>query len=186
MKDKSFEKCDYILTVALPIFLRYGFKKTSMDDIAKAAGITRQGLYFHFQNKDEIFAASIKKTLRDSMQAAIEALNDDSSSLENKIFNALDAWFGSYVGLFGSETSDLDFHLQRVLGSNMEGRNSRFRQNLKEAIIKSVDQQIEDMRVETIVEVLCTCGRTWKRTADSHENFTKKIYSAIRLCCQNL
>lgn len=186
MKEKSFEKCDYILKVALTTFLRYGFKKTSMDDIAKAAGITRQGLYFHFQNKDEIFAASIKKALNDNMQAAIVALNDDSSVLENKIFNALDAWFGGYVGLFGSETSDWDFHCERILGNDIANSDSQFYQRLKEAIIKSADKQIEDMHVETIVEVLCTCGRTWKRTADSHEKFTEKMYHAIRLCCQNL
>ena len=186
MKDKNFEKCDYILQVALTTFLRYGFKKTSMDDIAKAAGITRQGLYFHFQNKDELFAASVKKSLRDSMQAAIAALDDDGSSLENKIFNALDAWFGSYAGLFGPETSDWDFHCGRVLGSDIANSNFQFCQKLKEAMIKSAGRQIEDIRVDTIVEILCICGRTWKRTADSHEKFTEKMYDAIRLCCQNL
>lgn len=141
-----------------------------MDDIAKAAGITRQGLYFHFQNKDEIFAA----------------LNDDSSSLENKIFNALYAWFGSYVGLFGPEISNWGFHCERVLGSYIADCNSQFHHKLKEAIIKSADKKIQDMQVESIVEVLCTCGRAWKRATNSHEKFTEKMYNAIRLCCQNL
>lgn len=186
MKDRNFEKCDYILKVALPTFLRYGFKKTSMDDIAKAAGITRQGLYFHFQNKDEIFAASVKRALNDNMQAAVAALNDDRSSLENKIFNALDAWFGSHVGLFGSQTADWDFHCERVLGSDVANSKSQFCKILKQGMIRSADRPIEEMQAETIVDVLCTCGQAWKRTVDSHEKFTEKMYGAIRLCCQNL
>ena len=54
MKKENLEKQEYVLQIALRTFLRYGFKKTSMEDIAKAAGLTRQGLYFHFQNKDEL------------------------------------------------------------------------------------------------------------------------------------
>ncbi len=37
-----------ILQAAVGVFLRYGYKKTSMDDLARAAGLSRQGLYLHF------------------------------------------------------------------------------------------------------------------------------------------
>ena len=37
---------------ATATFLRYGFKKTSMDDVAQAAGVSRQGLYLYFETKD--------------------------------------------------------------------------------------------------------------------------------------
>ena len=40
---------------ATAIFLRYGFKKTSMDDVAQAAGVSRQGLYLYFDTKDFLF-----------------------------------------------------------------------------------------------------------------------------------
>jgi len=36
-------KREAILVAATAIFLRYGFKKTSMDDVARAAGVSRQG-----------------------------------------------------------------------------------------------------------------------------------------------
>ena len=35
---------------------RYGFKKTSMDDVAQAAGVSRQGLYLYFDTKEWPFA----------------------------------------------------------------------------------------------------------------------------------
>lgn len=185
MKNKSMEKIDYILTAALEAFLQYGFKKTSMDDIAKAAGITRQGLYFHFKNKDEIFAASIQKALHDGLQAASAALKENGAPLERKLFRALDAWYGSYAGLFGSERSDWDFHCRRVCGSDIADSETLFRQKLTETIFACTDKPPVQAHAQTIAEVLCTCGQSWKRTADSHEKFTEKMYGAIRLCCQN-
>src|SRR5258708_12392486 len=49
-----------ILMAATGIFLRYGFKKTSMDDVARAAGVSRQGLYLYFDTKDLLFRESLQ------------------------------------------------------------------------------------------------------------------------------
>jgi AcrR family transcriptional regulator len=46
-----------ILDAAMRCFLRYGYGKTSLDDIAKAAGLSRPLLYRKFANKEAIFAA---------------------------------------------------------------------------------------------------------------------------------
>ena len=73
-----------MLEKALTVFTRYGFRKTSIEDIAKAAGISRQGIYFHFKNKDEIFKASIQKSLDDRLRAANKIFDDDRLTLEEK------------------------------------------------------------------------------------------------------
>ena len=43
-----------ILKSAFQAFATYGFKKTSMDDIAKGAGMSRPAVYLHFKNKEAI------------------------------------------------------------------------------------------------------------------------------------
>ena len=48
-----------ILETAMRVFLRYGFKKTSMDDLARAAGLSRQGLYLHYRTKEELCIPSV-------------------------------------------------------------------------------------------------------------------------------
>jgi AcrR family transcriptional regulator len=45
---------------AYQVFLRYGFKRTTMDDIAQDAGMSRPALYLLFKNKTEIFRALAK------------------------------------------------------------------------------------------------------------------------------
>src|SRR4030088_3155816 len=49
-----------ILVAATAAFLRYGFKKTSMDDVARAAGVSRQGLYLYFDTKDLLFREALQ------------------------------------------------------------------------------------------------------------------------------
>ncbi|MEO0681502.1 MAG: helix-turn-helix domain-containing protein [Pseudomonadota bacterium] len=49
-----------ILDAAIRTFLRYGAKKTSMNDIAEAAGVSRQTLYDLFGGKDELIQASTR------------------------------------------------------------------------------------------------------------------------------
>lgn len=43
-----------ILTTALGLFSKYGFRAVTMDDLAQAAGISKKTLYLHFENKEEV------------------------------------------------------------------------------------------------------------------------------------
>ncbi|MGL4207072.1 MAG: TetR family transcriptional regulator [Aeromonadaceae bacterium] len=46
-----------IMNMALELFCRQGIARTSLVDIAKAAGVTRGAIYWHFKDKDELFSA---------------------------------------------------------------------------------------------------------------------------------
>ena len=60
-----------IVDAAIQCFVRFGATKTSMNDIARAAGVSRQTLYDLFGSKDELIRASIRQISLQSM-AAIE------------------------------------------------------------------------------------------------------------------
>ena len=42
-----------LLAAALTVFYHRGVAHTSLDEIAKAAGVTRGALYWHFKNKED-------------------------------------------------------------------------------------------------------------------------------------
>ncbi|HTV68274.1 MAG TPA: helix-turn-helix domain-containing protein [Rhizobiaceae bacterium] len=48
-----------ILEGAMKVFLAYGFDRTTMDDIARAAEVSRPALYLQFKNKTEIYRALV-------------------------------------------------------------------------------------------------------------------------------
>jgi AcrR family transcriptional regulator len=54
------EHREAILTAATETFARFGFKKTSIDDIARRAGIGKGTVYLHFESKEDLFATVIR------------------------------------------------------------------------------------------------------------------------------
>jgi AcrR family transcriptional regulator len=65
-----------ILDASFKIFTRYGFARSTMDDIAQEAGISRPALYQHFKNKKDIYRAFAEKMtwqMTDGLQAMLAA-----------------------------------------------------------------------------------------------------------------
>jgi AcrR family transcriptional regulator len=48
---------DQILNAALALFARQGFAHTSMNDIVRASGVSKGGVYWHFQSKEVLVLA---------------------------------------------------------------------------------------------------------------------------------
>lgn len=49
-----------ILAAAFEVFRLYGFRRTAMEDIAQAAGMSRAALYLHYRNKEDIFQSLVQ------------------------------------------------------------------------------------------------------------------------------
>ena len=47
----------HILNTALAVFAEKGFAKASMNDIVRASGLSKGGVYWHFKSKDDLIAA---------------------------------------------------------------------------------------------------------------------------------
>jgi TetR/AcrR family acrAB operon transcriptional repressor len=65
-----------ILTAAAKLIAHYGYDKTTVDDIARAAGISKGAVYLHWKSKDALFEALlIREMVRmlDALTARIEA-----------------------------------------------------------------------------------------------------------------
>lgn len=81
MMEREIEICD----AAARMFIRYGVKRASMNDIASAAGVARQTLYNLFSNKDEVLVATIRLYMDRAIGETNEALrtvDDIGQSLE--------------------------------------------------------------------------------------------------------
>src|SRR5437764_3505352 len=62
-----------ILDAAMEIFARYGYRRASMDQVAEAAGLTRQAVYHHFENKEALFRAVVEALHDGALEAAVAA-----------------------------------------------------------------------------------------------------------------
>ena len=99
-KDKSQAMREKILNTATQLFIQKGSEKTSMQDIAQTAGISKGAIYHHFKSKDEIVLAVMR-----SRQELME--------------EEMKQWLKATENLTGRE------QLQTILKSNLESQTAR-------------------------------------------------------------
>ena len=60
-KEEAQETRNAILDAAEVVFQKQGVSRTSLAEIAAAAGVTRGAIYWHFKNKEDVFNAMIER-----------------------------------------------------------------------------------------------------------------------------
>jgi TetR/AcrR family acrAB operon transcriptional repressor len=66
-----------ILDAAERVFSRRGVSRTSLDDIARAAGVTRGAIYWHFRDKADLFGAMLGRVAL-PMEEMLERTNEEA------------------------------------------------------------------------------------------------------------
>ena len=84
-----------ILEVARGQFLKYGYNQTSIRSIAKIAGLTSGAIYFHFQNKKEIYETICLESI-DILIQIVEDLEKKAKTPGKKLITAFDAYYLFY------------------------------------------------------------------------------------------
>jgi len=71
-----------ILDAAFVVFTRKGFVRTTLNDIAEAAGVTRGAIYWHFRDKVELFNALSDEMDREAAVGPEDLPSEEVTSLE--------------------------------------------------------------------------------------------------------
>jgi AcrR family transcriptional regulator len=58
---RRLERAHRILDAVAELVLRWGYDKTTVDDVAKRAGVAKGTIYLHWKTRDEIFAALLRR-----------------------------------------------------------------------------------------------------------------------------
>jgi AcrR family transcriptional regulator len=84
-------KRDKVLTAARDVFIRYGYRRVTMNDIAEAAGISRPALYLVFESKEEIFKSVYGHFVKETL-SEIESKIGQLKTPEEKLRAAFELW----------------------------------------------------------------------------------------------
>lgn len=84
-RPRSAQKNESILSAASALFMENGFDGTSMDEVAKRAGVSKQTVYSHFSNKEALFSASITNVIRGYFPDLEDGATFCSQSLEDDL-----------------------------------------------------------------------------------------------------
>src|SRR4030043_1843217 len=78
-----------VIITAGAIFSRYGFRKTTMDEIANALKMGKSSIYYYFESKEEIFEAVVlheANILRNELTTAIKSVESPVEKMKNYVF----------------------------------------------------------------------------------------------------
>jgi AcrR family transcriptional regulator len=108
---------DRILDAATAVFRRQGFRRSSIEQAAEAAGLTRQALYHHFKSKEALFRAVIERVYEAALAAevaAVEATEKAGGSLADIIVAAVGGRLTHLVNSFDGSP-----HVEELLSEHL-------------------------------------------------------------------
>lgn len=104
-----------VIITAGQIFSHYGFRKTTMDEIAKALKMGKSSIYYYFQSKEEIFEAVVlyeANILRNELTTAIKSVDSPVEKMRNYVFvrmKAFEKLSNYYNAIFDKNLDHFDF-----------------------------------------------------------------------------
>ena len=175
-----------LLEAAVGVFARYGFRKTSMDEVARAAGVSRQGLYLLFADKQELFRKALTYKLARQLSAAVIALSSTGDPLEARLVAACDEWAGQFIGTMGADAADLMCASTSLAGDTLAHYEALFEKALAHAIEASPLLNFctaAGVSPTEAAKALHATARGLKQGSHSRQEFVRGMTAAARMFC---
>lgn len=129
---------DAIVDAADRLFQRFGYQKTTVDDIAREAGTGKGTIYLHFKSKEEVAIACLdrmKDRLLESLRCALRRAGSPADHVRQMVltrvlyrFDAAQTWFGAMDELYAV--------LRPVLLERRETYHEREAELIAEALVE--------------------------------------------------
>lgn len=185
------DKRESIISSALDLFRHYGYRRTSMEDIARAAAVAKGTLYLYFRSKDELFEAictSLAKQVTESLDEA-DALD---LPLEPKLTALMEAKFGfAYRWVLSSpHAAELIDSSSRLPSAPFEKVTAQFHDAILRLVREGVrsgelDPKLVGLSEKDASEALIAAAIGAEKAPDE-ETFKAQLAAIIRLTLRGL
>ncbi|MDS3860252.1 TetR/AcrR family transcriptional regulator [Thermosynechococcaceae cyanobacterium BACA0444] len=109
------DKAEQILTGAMQAFLAQGYAGTSMDRVAAAAGVSKATVYSHFQDKERLFQALVRRMAKRKFSEVFTDMDDPK--LEGDPLVVFPAMGRTIMARMLADSEHLDF-MRMVIGES--------------------------------------------------------------------
>jgi AcrR family transcriptional regulator len=181
-----------ILDAALRVFGQYGYRRTSMEDIAREAGIAKGTIYLSFASKEEVFQA-LSQHLPRRMRASAEAASRRPGTTADKLAAMHAAWFGTYAETIrhsphAAELLDAKHRLSADVVADAANRYKRLvRDVLAEAATAAeLDLEPVGLTADTAAELLIASARGLESSAASPAAYRRYLDALVRVMIAGL
>jgi AcrR family transcriptional regulator len=150
-----------ILSAAEAQFRRFGPKKTSMEEIAEKAGLSRATLYLHFSSKPELYKTLLRRVTENFIQET-EMLISDSRPAPVKFRQLVELTLSTFSEnplLLAALTEDQNFSLTRYAEPVMNDYREQILGAISRILLQGVEEQsVREINVEVTAYLLYELG----------------------------
>jgi len=130
MEEKNFKSL--VIEKAKEIFTAYGYKKTTMEDIAKACHKSKGLIYHHYKSKEEIFRINLNNDVN-QLLFDLKEKADSQISVKNKFnyfFTTTNAWINDKTNIYNKIVIEIFSYID-VIKDDIENFHSKIINILK-------------------------------------------------------
>ncbi|MCG8359328.1 MAG: TetR/AcrR family transcriptional regulator [Kiloniellales bacterium] len=131
-----------LAAVALELFAERGFHAVTIKAIGDAAGVNAAMIYYYFDNKEDLFRASIERAVDQAFEhfASLRTRHDNPKDV-------IEAWLGTHVELFATIRRmvkvSLDYKSSPLSLPSVDRCIARFYEQEEEVLVSCIRQGIE-------------------------------------------
>lgn len=150
-RPKKYER-DEVLKNAMALFWRRGFAHTNLQDLEKATGVNKSGLYAEFKGKDDIFVSSLQYYYDHRGSGDILVREPFGwSNIEDFLKFIAEGWAGEEGCLSINSMRELD-----ILPAKAREMVTESREQLKRIFEKNIAAEQTKVSPEILAEIAAT------------------------------
>jgi AcrR family transcriptional regulator len=157
------------------LFMQYGLRSVSMDDIATALGISKKTIYHYYADKDELVDEVVGAIIKYN-QSCCEVDRQQSNDAIHEIFLAMEFM----MEIFRSMNSSLLFDMQKYHPAAFQKfarhKNDYLYTMIKENLVRGITEEL--YRPEIKVDILARF-RVESVTLPFHPEFHTKVKASL-------
>lgn len=160
----------------MTVFRRHGFRRSSIEQAAEAAGLTRQALYHHFESKEALFRAVVERVYQDALAAEIAA----AEAKEKAGFSLADILVAQITARLTHLIASLDGspHVEELFSEHL-GRSRDLYQKYASLSAAQGTATIERVRAKQKLDLRMVASELW-RCVEMAVNGTKSAYPKLQ------
>ncbi len=182
---------EYILKIAQDIFSKYGYKKTTLDDIANAVRKGKSSLYYYFNSKEDLFQAVIMKEvdiLKRELEKVVMRNTDPIEKLRDYILTKLTTFRGlaNFYHALESDVTAIEF-IENIKHKYDQDEIRMIKRILIEGVRKNTFE-IYDFTLAAIGITTAIKGLEMPLTAGDYgsANLEKSVDNILKIICYGI
>ncbi|MBN1926171.1 MAG: TetR/AcrR family transcriptional regulator [Prolixibacteraceae bacterium] len=180
-----------ILQIAQDIFSKYGYKKTTLDDIANAVRKGKSSLYYYFNSKEDLFQAVIVKEveiLKEALEKVVFRSMDPEEKLREYILTKLSTFRG-LANLYNALENDVTAigFIDEIKEKNEKDEIRMIKRILIEGVRRD-KFNIDDLNLTAIGITTAMKGLEMPLSAGNYGNFDieMSVDNIVRIICYGI